>query len=67
MDADPVLSKAGVVNKWEMRVGRKLGRTLYLHDPKETDWEKDICVGIVDTAFLARKLCDIWNHYYVHN
>ena len=66
MDADPAMSKVGASLKWEMRTGRKLGRTLYFHDPREEDWEKDICVGMVDTEFLARKLCDLWNEHHGH-
>ncbi len=44
----------------EMRVGRKLGRTLYLHMPG-VDPDQDIFVGTVDLSELADEICRRWN------
>lgn len=44
----------------KMRVGRKVGRTLYLVGVPD-DYQHDKIVGIVDTAWLAREVCYRWN------
>lgn len=61
MDADTKTITRAIGEGWEMRVGRKLGRTLYLHPPGGA-WEGDLCVGIVDSAQLADSICALWNH-----
>lgn len=52
---------AAVEDGWTMRVGRKLGRTLYLCHPQSQDPNVDVCVGIVDSEWLAREIRDRWN------
>ena len=44
-----------------MRVGRALGRTLYLVDPNSDDYRSDQVVGIVDTVWLAKEIAHRWN------
>jgi hypothetical protein len=59
--ADTDRLRRAVAADWEMRTGRKLGRTLYLHDPQD-DPDVDICVGIVDDYALAEEIVRRWNH-----
>lgn len=61
MDADPAKIEWAIRKRWEMRVGRKLGRTLYLVDPDFNDPDMDLCVGIVDTRALAEEVVRKWN------
>lgn len=44
-----------------MRVGRKLRRTLYLHDPEDLTPDNDVVVGIVDSEYLAEVITQVWN------
>jgi hypothetical protein len=47
---------------WKMRVGNKLKRTLYLHDPKKSyDPHGGIVIGIVDSEALAAEIMKRWN------
>lgn len=48
-----------------MRLGRKLGRTLYLANG-EGDWERDLIIGMVDTPEIAQEIMEAVNHYYGH-
>lgn len=48
-----------------MRLGRKLGRTLYVASP-EGDWECDTCIGMVDSRRLAEEIMEAVNAYYGH-
>lgn len=49
-----------VEGQW--RVGRKLGRTLYIvQDPDDPDG--DLLVGMVDSRWLGRLVCDAVNAY----
>jgi hypothetical protein len=50
----------------KMRVGRTIGRTLYLVEPNEPDRKKDRCIGMVDTPGLAEIIAMRWN-YVVEN
>lgn len=45
----------------EMRVGRKLRRTLYLQFGDGTAPRIDLCVGIVDSEELAAEIVARWN------
>lgn len=45
----------------QMRVGRRLRRTLYLVDPESTNALEDLCVGIVDSEELAAEIVNRWN------
>ena len=47
--------------KMPMRVGRKLGRTLYFVTGEGPD--KDLCIGIVDTPEIAAAICEAVNAY----
>ena len=47
--------------KMPMRVGRKLGRTLYFVTGDGPD--KDLCIGIVDTPEIAAAICEAVNAY----
>jgi hypothetical protein len=49
-----------------MRLGRKLGRTLYLGNGHGA-WECDTLAGIVDTPELAREIMEAVNAYYGHD
>ena len=40
-----------------LRVGRKVGRTIYLQLGDEPS-DEDVLVGVVDTAALAQFICD---------
>ena len=55
-----VITKA-LDENWPMRVGRKLKRTIYLHDIHANDPMQDICIGIVDSEILAESIIRIWN------
>jgi hypothetical protein len=45
-----------------MRVGRKLGRTLYLSLDSDSVFEnRDWVIGMVDTPELAREITRRWN------
>ena len=45
-----------------MRVGRKLGRTLYLYDPdRARNYDTDMVIGMVDSRELAVEICRRWN------
>lgn len=46
----------------QMRVGRKLRRTLYLHSPADT-WDSDLYVGSVDSEELAAEITALWNRH----
>ena len=48
-----------MLHKMPMRVGRKLGRTLYFVTGDGPD--KDVCVGIVDTPEIAAAICTAMN------
>ena len=61
MNADIERLDLAVREGWEMRQGRSLGRTLYFVDPEANDPKQDLCVGIVDSAVLARLLVTGWN------
>lgn len=45
----------------QMRVGRKLKRTLYLKFGDGTAPDIDLCVGIVDSEVLAAEIVERWN------
>lgn len=47
-----------------MRVGRSLGRTLYLVND-EDDPKSDTFIGVVDTRELAAEVCRRWNKQVV--
>lgn len=61
MDADPSKVNNAIRKRWGMRVGRKLGRTVYLVDPEANDPMVDLCVGIMDTRALAEEVVRKWN------
>lgn len=71
MDAiGPEKARIAIEAGWDMRVGRKLKRTLYLLDPFERERvhlrqegfeAPDICVGIVDTEAIASQIVALWN------
>lgn len=44
-----------------MRTGRSVLRTLYLHDPLESDPKQDTLIGLVDTPELAAEIARRWN------
>jgi hypothetical protein len=48
-----------------LRLGRKLGRTLYLGTGGDF-WHKDTCIGLVDTPELAQEIMRAVNAYYGH-
>lgn len=48
-----------------MRLGRKLGRTLYIASG-EGNWERDTVIGMVDSHELALEIMEAVNHYYGH-
>lgn len=48
-----------------LRVGRKVGRTLYLQIGNEPS-DDDELIGIVDTVMLAKAICLAFNGYYGH-
>lgn len=50
---------------YPMRVGRKLGRTLYLGTGGD-EQDDDIVIGMVDTPELAREIADAVNYHYGH-
>lgn len=63
MNAEPGVVQALLKDpNTQMRVGRKLRRTLYLHSPQD-EWDKDLCVGIVDTEELAAEIVSLWNRH----
>lgn len=50
------------MSEWPaMRVGRKVGRTLYLMTGDNRD--DDQLVGLVDDVQLAAEIADRWNEY----
>jgi hypothetical protein len=62
MDASGARMLSGLIDDdWQMRVGRKLRRTLYLSHPDAQDPDADICVGIVDSERLAAEIVSRWN------
>jgi hypothetical protein len=63
---DPAAIHAAIADGWVMRTGRKVGRTLYLHDPAERDRDRDLLVGLMDTPELAEAVADAWNEYWTH-
>jgi len=47
--------------QWKvMRVGRHLGRTLYLNDQVDRDGD-GVFIGVVDTPALAAEIAARWN------
>jgi hypothetical protein len=47
--------------QWQvMRVGRKVGRTLYLNDQADQDGDGQL-VGLADTPALAAEIAERWN------
>lgn len=73
MDAiGPEKARIAIESGWDMRVGRKLKRTLYLIDPFERERAHlrqegfevpDICVGIVDSEAIASQIVALWNDW----
>lgn len=62
VNADPRETAHLITQKCQMRVGRKLKRTLYLVPPgTEADFGDHLCVGMVDSEILAQMICDLWN------
>jgi hypothetical protein len=49
-----------------MRVGRKLGRTLYLSKKGEPEYPGKV-IGIVDTRGLAEEITERWNEHLYHS
>lgn len=45
-----------IINRYTMRTGRSIGRTLYIITPNG-----DICIGMVDSPYLAHKFVSLWN------
>lgn len=56
MDADSDSVRELIQRGAKMRVGRTLGRTIYLKDKSG-----DLCVGVVDTEELAEEIMKRWN------
>lgn len=46
-----------LLNQGRMRTGRSIGRTLYL----QINAKEEVCVGILDSPYLAEKLATLWN------
>lgn len=65
MDSSPEAISAYLRNNphAQLRMGRKLRRTLYLHVPTD-DWDSDLCVGIVDSEELALAIVTNWNMHH---
>ncbi len=53
-------------SRYPMRVGTKLGRTLYLKTG-EGEKAKDTFAGVVDSVELAQEIMKAVNHYYGHS
>ena len=56
-DAEPKLALHLLRTGSRMRVGRKLGRTLYVESHAD-DPNLDVFIGVVDSPELARLICD---------
>ena len=64
--ATPQVIHTAIDEGWPMRLGRKLKRTLYLHDPYMEGLDSDVCVGIVDSEELADAIMIRWNMHVAH-